>query len=143
MPFTVSPGPYNLLWPMPSEGSTSPLSLATRYWARPHCFMLEVQLIFLALSLALESAGSSIAARIAMMAMTTSSSISVNACRALFLRFITAEQKYIRKNQVRNQAGEDDQSARAPRRRRGLMFILRSGDLEKLHRIGALRRGPR
>jgi len=41
--------------------------------------MLVAQLVVLALALTLDSAGKSIAARIAMMAITTSSSISVNA----------------------------------------------------------------
>ena len=45
--------------------------------ARVHCFMLEVQEMARAFSRAFDSAGSSIAARMAMMAITTSSSISV------------------------------------------------------------------
>src|ERR1039458_9074672 len=55
----------------------------------PTCFMLEVQFTFHALRLAAASAGSSIAARIAMMAMTTRSSMSVNPLRAgWFFNFI-------------------------------------------------------
>ena len=45
--------------------------------ASPHCLRLLVQEMRLARSLALASAGSSKAARIAMMAMTTSNSIKV------------------------------------------------------------------
>src|ERR1041385_4950846 len=47
--------------------------------ARPQFFMLEAHRMPWALALALPKAGRSIAARIAMMAMTTRSSISVNA----------------------------------------------------------------
>jgi hypothetical protein len=43
------------------------------------CLLLLMQLAVLARSFALASAGNSIAARIAMMAMTTSNSIKVNA----------------------------------------------------------------
>ena len=43
------------------------------------CFRLLVQPIMRAFSFALESAGNNIPARIAMMAMTTSNSINVNA----------------------------------------------------------------
>src|SRR5580704_15439879 len=49
--------------------------------ARPICLLLLVQAIALALFLAALNAGSSIAARMAMIAMTTSSSISVNPVR--------------------------------------------------------------
>src|SRR6267142_6619343 len=45
----------------------------------PHCRKFEAQFARLAFSLALASAGSSMAAKIAMMAMTTSSSIRVKA----------------------------------------------------------------
>src|ERR1700733_10009505 len=45
----------------------------------PHCRKLETQFARFAFSLALASAGSSIAARMAMMAMTTSNSIRVKA----------------------------------------------------------------
>ena len=47
--------------------------------AKPTCFRLFMHCVRLARSLALASAGNSMAARIAMMAMTTSSSIRVNA----------------------------------------------------------------
>ena len=47
------------------------------------CFRLDVQEIARAFSRAFDSAGSSIAARIAMMAMTTSSSINVKECLGL------------------------------------------------------------
>jgi hypothetical protein len=50
--------------------------------AVPICLQLLTQAMVLDLSLALESAGSNIAARIAMMAMTTNSSIKVKADRA-------------------------------------------------------------
>src|SRR5436190_1723164 len=60
-------------------GRVSLLSLAYIVKARVDCLRLFMQLVRLARSFALASAGSSIAARIAMMAMTTSSSMSVNA----------------------------------------------------------------
>src|SRR5205807_1631942 len=44
----------------------------------PHCFRLERQLVWSALRLALARAGSNMAARMAMMAITTSNSIKVN-----------------------------------------------------------------
>ncbi len=44
-----------------------------------NCFMLFMHATFCAFDLAEERAGNNIAARIAMMAMTTSSSIKVNA----------------------------------------------------------------
>ena len=47
--------------------------------AKPQFFMFETHLIAWALALALLNAGKSIAARIAMMAMTTSNSMSVKA----------------------------------------------------------------
>src|ERR1039458_2370300 len=49
--------------------------------ARPSCLLLLVQLACRAFSRALANTGNRIAARIAMMAMTTSNSISVNALR--------------------------------------------------------------
>ena len=49
-----------------------------------NCFMLLRQLVALAFSLAFDSTGSSSAARIAMMAITTSSSSKVKA-RAIFM----------------------------------------------------------
>src|SRR5450432_530206 len=54
----------------------------------PSCFSWLRQLICLALALALAKAGSNMAARMAMMAMTTSNSIKVNAFRldGLFIR---------------------------------------------------------
>src|SRR5882724_12944813 len=60
------------------EGKKSPLSLAYMVTAIPICFVLLRQLAARALSLALLNAGNNIAARMAMMAMTTSSSINVN-----------------------------------------------------------------
>jgi hypothetical protein len=47
--------------------------------AIPHCFMFEAHLIAWALALPLPRAGNSKPARMAMMAMTTKSSISVKA----------------------------------------------------------------
>src|SRR5438552_19078400 len=44
----------------------------------PHCFRLDRQLVWSALRLALAMAGSNMAARMAMMAITTSNSIKVN-----------------------------------------------------------------
>src|SRR5262245_10216296 len=46
--------------------------------ARPNCLRLLMHAVRCAFSLALDNAGSNMAARIAMMAMTTSSSINVN-----------------------------------------------------------------
>src|SRR5512146_383658 len=66
---------------LPSSGILSSQSSAYILKANPHCFMLFMQVIACALDLALERAGSSIAARMAMMAMTTSSSMSVKASK--------------------------------------------------------------
>src|SRR6516162_5948808 len=65
--------------PVFSGGKLSRLSLA--YIMKPSaiCRLLLMQVIVLALVLAIPSAGSNNAARIAMMAMTTRSSIKVNA----------------------------------------------------------------
>src|SRR5262245_23519285 len=54
----------------------------------PHCFRLEMQLTSTAFCFALPKAGSNIAARMAMMAITTSNSISVNPERILFGRSV-------------------------------------------------------
>ena len=54
--------------------------------ASPCCFKLFVQLMVLPLSLALFNAGRSIAARMAMMAITMSNSMRVNDLRLLFLQ---------------------------------------------------------
>src|SRR2546428_13827185 len=48
-------------------------------WARPICLRLLVQLIAWLLSFALDNAGNNMAARMAMIAMTISNSINVNA----------------------------------------------------------------
>ena len=64
---------------LPSSGTWSPLSSAYILKPKAHCFILFKQVIFWAFDLALASAGSSRAARIAMMAITTRSSISVKA----------------------------------------------------------------
>src|SRR5258708_37030339 len=66
--------------PLPSgkfTGKLSRLSVAYIVNARPHCFRLLMQFVRLARSFAFAKAGKSIAARIAIMAMTTSNSISV------------------------------------------------------------------
>src|SRR5215831_16560558 len=47
--------------------------------ARPSCFSLPIQVVRIALSFARDRAGNNMAARIAMMAMTTNSSIKVKA----------------------------------------------------------------
>src|SRR5689334_17902175 len=62
----------------PKRGSLSWLSAIYMTVANPHCLIFERQWILLALSLALLSAGKSSAAKMAIMAMTTSSSIKVN-----------------------------------------------------------------
>src|ERR1022692_1666742 len=59
------------------RGRLSRLSSAYIRSARPICLRLFMQLARLAFSLAVASAGNSIAARMAMMAMTTRSSIKV------------------------------------------------------------------
>src|SRR6266511_695897 len=71
-------------------GYLSPLSFAQMRNARPTCLKLFVQEIFRALSFALANAGRSKLAKIAMMAITTNSSMSVNALIGYLLnpRFI-------------------------------------------------------
>ena len=64
------------------------------------CLMLLRQAMDLAFSLAFDNAGSSIAARIAMMAMTTSSSIKVNA-RKFFIAGIKPLSLQERKGEMR------------------------------------------
>src|SRR6266576_319645 len=59
-------------------GIKSLLSWAYMMMPRPICFRLLAQLMRKARSLAFDNAGNNIAARMAMMAMTTSSSINVN-----------------------------------------------------------------
>src|SRR5206468_509014 len=61
------------------SGKRSRLSPAYMLTASPHCLRLLAHWIFIALAFALDSAGSNIAAKIAMMAITTSNSINVNA----------------------------------------------------------------
>ena len=65
----------------PDSGNSSPFSSANIFSPRPIWRRFELQLVVHAFCLADESAGSSSAARMAMMAMTTSSSISVNPAR--------------------------------------------------------------
>src|SRR6185295_19162161 len=79
------PGPATVpvsqaYWPLsavPSLGITSTLSVAVICKAIPHWRRFERQFVACARCLALESAGNRSAARIAMMAITTSNSISV------------------------------------------------------------------
>jgi hypothetical protein len=59
-------------------GSQSPLSLLYTYTATASCFKLFRHAIWLALALACASAGRSMEARIAIIEMTTRSSINVN-----------------------------------------------------------------
>ena len=66
---------------MSDVGKTPLLSSRYMVWARPHCLRLLEQAARLASSLALARAGSSMAARIAMTAMTTSNSIRVKPAR--------------------------------------------------------------
>src|SRR5687767_14004162 len=68
--------------PVFSGGRYSLLSPAYKEMAMAICLPLFRQAMPLALAFAFPKAGSSMAARIAMMAMTTSSSIRVNAARA-------------------------------------------------------------
>src|SRR6185295_1700785 len=71
----VTPGQV----PVFRGGRNSLLSCAYMVKARPICLLLLAQAMLLAFSLARDRAGSSIAARIAIIAITTSSSISVKA----------------------------------------------------------------
>src|SRR5664279_1792244 len=64
---------------LPSLGSKSLFSEANIWVASPHCLRLFRQQAPLALSLARLRAGKSIAAKMAMMAITTSNSMSVKA----------------------------------------------------------------
>src|SRR5471030_1292709 len=69
---------YSLAPPVEEEtamGKRSPLSPLQMRMARPTCLRLLVQLILWAFFLAAASAGKSMAARMAMMAITTSSSM--------------------------------------------------------------------
>src|SRR5215831_16289940 len=65
----------------PLEGSQSLLSVAYIIQKLANCFSLLVHWMRLAANFALAKAGKSIAARMAMMAMTTRSSMSVNPVR--------------------------------------------------------------
>src|SRR5262245_47585087 len=69
-----------------SIGNLSPLSPDQIRKARPHCFSLLTHWMRRARALALARAGSNMAAKIAIIAITTSSSIKVNA-RILLLNF--------------------------------------------------------
>src|SRR5580693_7604513 len=73
--YSLAP-PAEVLTPM---GNLSVLSPSQTFMAVAICFWPLVQLIFWAFFLAAASAGSNMAARIAMMAITTRSSMSVNA----------------------------------------------------------------
>src|SRR6266704_1208013 len=64
---------------LPSSGTLSSKSSAYILNANPHCLLLLRHAVAWALDLALLKAGNSMAARMAMMAMTTRSSIKVNA----------------------------------------------------------------
>ena len=66
------------------DGKKSPLSPAYIMTARLICLVLLMQAMDSALSLALLNAGSNMAARIAMIAMTTSNSIKVKADLTVF-----------------------------------------------------------
>src|SRR5438094_794861 len=63
--------------------------------ARPSCFSPDRQEVALAFSRALANTGKSIAARIAIMAMTTSSSIRVKADRVLGAAFACNDGRFI------------------------------------------------
>ena len=69
-----APGGVQLAAP----GNRSPLSAAYNFHASINCLVLFMQEMPVALDFALANAGRSIPAKIAMMAMTTSSSIRVN-----------------------------------------------------------------
>ncbi|KXK17342.1 MAG: hypothetical protein UZ18_ATM001001130 [Armatimonadetes bacterium OLB18] len=81
----MSGGTYELLPPLiggamaAHAGYTSSESIAYIDIARPICFMLERQVVCFADSFAAANTGNRIAARIAMMAITTSNSMSVKA----------------------------------------------------------------
>src|SRR6266496_6451936 len=63
--------------PRPEYGNCSRLSAVYMARVNPTCFKLDRQLASSAFCFALDSAGNNIAARMAMMAMTTSNSMSV------------------------------------------------------------------
>ena len=71
--------------------------------ASPNCFWLEIETVFLAASLACANTGNKIAARIAMMAITTKSSINVN---AFFLTINLETQGALRESPSTLTAGE-------------------------------------
>src|ERR1035437_2857148 len=79
--FSEGLGGSTLFWPF--AGSQSALSVAYSIQVVANCFSLLMHWTFLAATFARASAGSSNAARRAMMAMTTSNSISVKPRRPL------------------------------------------------------------
>ena len=74
--------------PLPEKGNVSRLSPVYSVITSPTCFKLEVQAIRCALAFALDNAGRSIAARMAMIAITTSSSINVKAMEIFWTRIV-------------------------------------------------------
>src|SRR5439155_13289139 len=78
--------PFDTLPPSKLPGKSSLFSSANMKWPRASCLLLFITYTPAALAFALDSAGSSKPARIAMMAMTTRSSMSVNAHRRYCLR---------------------------------------------------------
>src|SRR5437879_6458428 len=82
------------VWPIASEDPPLAIGIVIGYWswlsnekvrkARPTCLRLLTQLMRCARALARASAGSNMAARMAIIAMTTNNSIKVKA--AIFLR---------------------------------------------------------
>src|SRR3954462_10364378 len=79
-------------------GKESSLSVAYRLMAMPSCLRLLTQLIRIALALAEERAGNNKAASAAMIAMTTSSSIKVNAKRLGLGRVISNRHRGLEKS---------------------------------------------
>src|ERR1700722_13403730 len=77
----VEPGSLMAFTVLPSSGTPSPLSPAYILKASPHWRMLFMHCVVFAFCLAPANTGNSNPARIAMMAITTSNSIRVNARR--------------------------------------------------------------
>ncbi len=82
-----SPAPRVALGKVPDGAKFPELSSAYTVHASPYCFWLLRQFAIYAFCFALAKAGNNIAAKMAMMAMTTNNSINVNAGSGCRLRF--------------------------------------------------------
>jgi hypothetical protein len=93
--------------------SFSLLSFAYRHQQRLSCFALLTQRMLVALALALVNAGSSMAAKIAMIAITTSSSIKVNASGFVCRTSVMGQPQHRRSGSQRQSRIATHQRARA------------------------------